>query len=222
MIYAYDIETGPLPDEMLLPTMPTFYPAKNLVNPDKIAAAIDEKQRKWFRDAALRPETGMIYGIGLKSDKEEKIFSDGANEKTLENERKDIEDFFMFVETHHTSATFVGWNSNDFDIPFIVMRAVFHKLPIPPSFFLGGNYGSTGKQFKDLHAETAFGSFDRKKNKRSLKMTSIAFGYGGKDDTGKFFSEVWKTNREEADAYLQNDLRITLAIGNRMRESGLV
>jgi len=128
----------------------------------------------------------------------------------------------MFVETHHTDATFVGFNSNDFDIPFIVMRAVYHKLKIPPSFFTGGNYGGAGKQFRDLHQVTEFGSFDRRKNKRSLRNTSVAFGYGDKSDVGKFFADTWKENRVEADEYLKQDLKITLDIANRLRESGLL
>jgi len=221
-LYAYDIETGALPDEILLPVMPKFYAPKNYTKEDKIADAIDAKQRAWFRDAALRPETGMIYAIGIKSDKTETIISHGETTKTLADERKDLEAFFMFVETHHTDATFVGFNSNDFDIPFIVMRAVYHKLKIPPSFFTGGNYGGAGKQFRDLHQVTEFGSFDRRKNKRSLRNTSVAFGYGDKSDVGKFFADTWKENRVEADEYLKQDLKITLDIANRLRESGLL
>lgn len=221
-LYAYDIETGALPDEYLLPIMPKFYAPKNYTKQDKIAAAIDEKQRKWFRDAALKPETGMVYAIGIKSDKEESIISNGEVTKTLADERNDLEKFFMFVENHHTDSMFVGFNTNDFDIPFIVMRAVYHKIKVPPSFYSGGHYGGAGKQFRDLHNETAFGSFDRKKNKRSLRNTSVALGYGDKSDVGKFFSDVWKENRMEADEYLRNDLKITLDLANRLRESGLL
>lgn len=222
-IYAYDIETGALPDELLLPIMPKFQGnVKTTKDPDKLAAQADEKQRKWFRDAALKPETGMVYAIGVKSDKDETLFSAGESIKTLEDERKDLEEFFMFIETHHTDALFAGFNTNDFDIPFLIMRAVFHKIQIPPSLYTGGHYGTVGRQFRDLHNETAFGSFDRKKNKRSLRNTSLALGYNDKSDVGKFYADVWKENRVEADEYLRNDLKITLDIANRLRESGLL
>lgn len=221
-LYAYDIETGPLPDELLLPVMPSFAGRKGTKDPDKIAGQVDEKQRAWFRDAALRPETGMIYAIGIKTDTEEKLISHGEGIKSLEDERKDIEEFFMFVETHHTDAMFVGYNTNNFDVPFIVMRAVYHKIKVPPSFFSGGHYASAGKQFRDLMEMTAFGSYERKRERRSLRNLSVSLGYNDKSDVGKFYAETWRESRFEADEYLRNDLKITLDIANRLRESGLL
>jgi len=221
-LYAYDIETGPAHDEFLLPIIPKFKAPSTWKDPDKIAANIDEQQRKWVGNAALAPETGMVYGIGVKSEKTTDIFSRGDKEKTLEDEKDDIMRFFQFIETHHTNATFIGWNTNDFDIPFLVGRAVFHSLRVPPAFYTGGSYGSGGKQFRDLCIEACYGSYERKRKKVSLQKMAVALGVGDKDGTGKFYAEVWRENRDEAIAYLENDLQLTLAIGNKMRLTGIL
>lgn len=221
-LYAFDIETGPTLDEFLLPIIPTFKAPSNWKDPNKINDNIAEQQRKWVGKAALSPETGMVYGIGVLAGEKASIFSKGDKEKTLADEKDDIQRFFQFVESHHTNATFVGWNTNDFDIPFLVGRAVFHGITIPPSFYTGGNWGGGGKQFRDLCIECSYGSYDRKRQKVSLQRMAVALGLGDKSDIGKFFAEVWRENREEAITYLENDLKLTMAIGNKMRAAGIL
>lgn len=221
-LYAYDIETGPTLDEYLLPIIPRFKAPANWKDQNKISDNIAEQQRKWVGKAALTPETGMVYGIGVMSSKEKAVFSRGDKEKTLADEKDDIRRFFQFIETHHANATFIGWNTNDFDIPFLVGRAIFHGIPVPPSFYTGGSYGSAGKQFRDLCVECAFGSYERKRKKPSLQSVAVGLGVGDKSDIGKFYAEVWRENREEAITYLENDLKLTLAIGNKMRAVGIL
>lgn len=221
-LYAYDIETGPTLDEYLLPIIPKFKAPSNWKDQNKINDNIAEQQRKWVGKAALSPETGMVYGIGVMSSKENAVFSRGDKEKTLADEKDDIQKFFEFIDRKQDNATFVGWNTNDFDIPFLVGRALFHGIPIPPAFYTGGSYGSGGRQFRDLCIECSFGSYERKRQKVSLQRMAVALGIGDKSDIGKFYAEVWRENREEAITYLENDLKLTLAIGNKMRAVGIL
>ena len=62
----FDIETGPLPDEILDEIEPVHSPPKTLKDPEKIRQSIAEKARIWRSKAALSPLTGQVLAIGIR------------------------------------------------------------------------------------------------------------------------------------------------------------
>ena len=56
----FDIETGPLPTDVLKNRIPAFKAPGNWKDADKIEANIQEQERKWFDRAALDAQTGQV------------------------------------------------------------------------------------------------------------------------------------------------------------------
>lgn len=226
-LYAWDIETGPQPEHKLLDIMPSFSGRKWTKDPDKIEEQRAEKMAQWFRDAALKPETGMVMAIGIQGEGDQpSIVSHGEGDKTLADEKADIEAFFSLLEQHHKndqSAAYVGYKTHEFDIPFICVRAVFHGIHIPHSFMSRG-YAMAGKQFHDIHQIMSFGSYERKRQsvKGGLNTIAQGLGVGAKNGDGAYYAQLWKEDRWQADHYLENDLKMTLGIALKLRDAGMV
>jgi len=201
----FDIETGPLPDEILNEIEPVFEPPKTLKDPEKIRQAIAEKARGWRSKAALSPLTGQVLAIGLR-----KL---GKTQFLLGDEKKMLRKFWkIFLTTQ--PAEWVGHNCNSFDVPFLVRRSWFHSIKIPPKVmgFRGPNY----EKFTDTMVAWGCGAYGPE-GRISLDNFAKYLGVGEKNGSGEHFAEMIQVNEKEALEYLENDLILTQKIFTKIK-----
>ena len=236
----FDIETAGIRDaalalaepfkpfEPLPPFDPKAVKTGNLKDPDKIAAKIRaeeeaypqrakeheaayekariEYQAKIVSRAALNALTGRVVAIGIIGDNCARILSGG--------EKEILTEFWTLFAT--TTTPFVGWNSNNFDVPFLMRRSWALGVVAPNVY--QGRY--LDKRFIDLMEVFACGEYGYK-----AKLDDVAhfLGAEGKYDggcTGETFAQMWESgdlaDREMARAYLQADLNATKAIAEKL------
>ena len=201
----FDIETGPLPDEVLDLVEPVHEPPKTLKDPEKIRQAVADKARKWRDKAALSPLTGEVLAIGVRKE--------GETTFLLGPEVQILKDFWnVFLSSQ--PAEWVGHNSSAFDIPFLVKRSWFHAIKMPPRVmgFRGPNY----EKFTDTMVAWGCGAYGPE-GRISLDNFAKYLGVGQKNGSGEHFAELYKVNREEALEYLENDLILTEKIFNKIK-----
>tara|TARA_R110000824_G_scaffold401783_1_gene616203 strand:- start:26035 stop:26679 length:645 start_codon:yes stop_codon:yes gene_type:complete len=213
MKYTYfDIETGPLPDAELLQMIKPFDASEvklgNIKDPDKIAAKIHEREINHFADArdkaALSPLTGRVLAIGLLT---------GLDEDCLDSSEASILENF-WRRFRNSTNYFIGFNSNTFDLPFLIKRSWKHNVLVPLSV-RDGRYWS--KRFIDLRDTWQLG--DRQAS-GSLDRICCHFGLEGKNGNGKDFARLFELDKELALDYLRNDLRMTREVAERMNGVG--
>jgi uncharacterized protein YprB with RNaseH-like and TPR domain len=207
----FDIETGPLPENELAALLPRFDPAEvktgNIKDPDKIAAKIAEAETNHKRDfierAALDPLTGRVIAIGLLDSESGKFDVIGHDD-----EAKTLGEFWeaCLGEMGRTNQM-VGFNSSQFDLPFLFRRSWKHRVQIP----LGirrGRYWS--EEMIDLREGWQLGD---RMARGSLDAIAKHLGVGEKNGEGKEFARLWAEDRAKAVAYLRNDLELTAKVG---------
>ena len=201
----FDIETGPLPDEILDEIEPVHSAPKTLKDPEKIRQALSEKARTWRSKAALSPLTGQVLAVGIRK-QGETTFLIGPEHQIL----KDLWSIFLATQP----AEWVGHNSNSFDIPFLVRRSWFHSVWIPPKVmgFRGPNY----ERFTDTMTSWGCGSYGPE-GRISLDNFAKFLGVGAKTGSGEHFAELFKVNETEALQYLENDLILTEKIFEKIK-----
>jgi hypothetical protein len=122
----FDLETVVNPDAIAM--LPEQKAAKNIKDPVKIAAAIEEKTAEVIDMAALDSDLGQIvavtYQVGLTGEPVvHTVGIDGFTERTV------IQDFwFAYAQCNGLS---VGYNTLSFDFPYILKRSF--DLQIPPT-----------------------------------------------------------------------------------------
>jgi len=222
---VFDIETGPLPESELAAVMPPFDPAEvktgNLKDPEKVAAKIAEAevnhQRDFFDKAALDPLTGRVVAIGVM------VFdADGGDGPDFskagrffiighDDEARTLREFWD--GTHGEMGRMnpmIGFNIFGFDLPFLFRRSWKHRVPIP--FGLRrGRYWSD--QLVDLRDGWQLGD---RQARGSLDTIARHLGVGAKNGDGKAFAELWRSDRQQAEAYLLNDLKLTAKIAHAL------
>ncbi len=201
---VWDVETAPLPASYLDMIAPEFEAQSNLVDPVKIAASIAKKKAEWMDRAALDPTTGKVLAIGMIDLDGSRIILDGAgDEATLLTEWEKI-------TSRYKAECFVGFSVKSFDCPFLVKRA--WKLGVKPFLRPGVNLRYL-ENWIDLRETWQMG--DRQAH-GSLDYISKFFGVGSKNGSGADFAALWSSDRPAAEAYLKNDLDLTLAIAMKM------
>ena len=131
----YDIETGPLPEVELAALVPPFDPAEvktgNLKDPDKIAAKLAEAevnhQRDFFGKAALDPLTGRVVAVGL-------LYPDSGEFAVIghDDEAATLREFWQATKGEMGRINqMAGFNSNAFDLPFLIRRSWRHRVAVP-------------------------------------------------------------------------------------------
>ena len=239
--FVFDAETGPLPWDaikslyVLPPPLPLWDDSMckmgNLKEPskraEKLAAtkadyqttlteekAVRELHRtKWASEAALSPVTGTVLAIGFRTDSKSVIVgADGETEPEI------LEAFWQVFRKHGATGWFVGYCSNTFDFPFIVWRSYFHSIEVPAAA-----WDKTGRYpaycFVDLVDRLPKRGF----SDESRKLTDICkwLGIGQKPEgiDGGDFARLWAgdtESRQQALAYLENDLLLTWKLAERM------
>jgi predicted PolB exonuclease-like 3'-5' exonuclease len=216
----FDIETGPQPREDIAHLLPAFNPDEvklgNLKDEEKIKEklrAAEEKHRSdFFDNAALSPVTGKVICIGV-------IIRDWVNKDVRlvlgdrdEGEATIIKMFWQTISGYGGAMhQVVGFNSNSFDLPFLIKRSWYHNISVPP-YIRDGKWWS--KKCVDLRDDWTFGD-----SRTPGKLDDILkfLGLQGKNGSGKEFAALWENNREQALAYINNDIEQTKNLHDRIR-----
>lgn len=193
-IAVFDIETGPLPDDQLI--KPDFHAPKNYIDPAKIAAYIQECQRKYMEGLALSPLSGQVLVIGI-------LDNDGFRAITG-TEKEILGQFWRYAESVVIgSGQLVGFDSNRFDLPFLFRRSWYHHMK-PSPILRAGRYWSP--HCVDVREMWQLGNREAEGN---LDMVSRFLGGKGKTGDGAEFAGLWAEDKEKALEYLHNDLEQT-------------
>lgn len=206
-----DIETTSQPEEKLRAIMPAFEAPANYKTAEAIAKAIAEKQAAFIERAALDATTGEIVAIGMRYGADGKACIDTvAPDRTEERMLRNFWDAFgAHVAAGHQ---FIGFNIARFDVPYLIRRSWIHSLRILPNLYRGRYLNPD--IFTDLAEVWSMGSRDEY---ISLRRLAEALDVGTKnDENSKGFGALLLSNRAEAIAHLENDLRLTEAVANRL------
>lgn len=240
---VFDAETGPLPDELLLPLVPPFDetveefdPAKVKLGNLKDKAKIEEKiaaaratheaiiatmgDRKeahvkdFIEKAALSPITGRVLAVGYKSDS--RIIINALGDFDMDDERDLLECFWHQVRASMKDGTsMAGWNIFGFDLPFFVRRS-WHLGVEVPEIRKGRYYHPIFIDLMEIWTCGVRGGFAKlDEAARFLTDLSKPDGIDGGDFARLFFG----TDEEKQTAlnYLRNDLDMTWAVAQAMQ-----
>lgn len=220
--WIVDIETGPLAEQELAAMLPAFDPAEVKVGnlgPEKAAQKVAEaeaaQRRECFRKAALDPLTGRVLAIGmleLETDEAVILGDDSATAPGTEAAERDV--LGQFWERLRGDGgrvhAVVGFNSHQFDLPFLVRRSWKHGVPVPLGVRRGRYWND---QFVDLREWWQLGD---RQARGSLDAVARHLGVGEKTGRGADFARLWWEDRAMAEAYLENDLRLTLKVAQAL------
>jgi hypothetical protein len=160
--------------------------------------------------AALSASSGQVLAIGYKSDKASAVdHIDDLGERALL-----VRFWDKYEKVRKSERCMVGFNSREFDIPYIAQRSVILGVAIPKTLIQNDRYQD--KTFIDLRDRWGFGA----KPSGSLDLICKACGLDGKPEgvSGAHFSELYHNpdTRQEAIEYLLNDLDITYELAERL------
>lgn len=109
----------------------------------------------------------------------------------------------VFASLHSAGAKLVGFNTQGFDLPFLIRRSWHHGISIPRTLMSGGKYWSD--TIIDLMIVWRCGGY---KDFISLDNLSKFLKVGAKNGNGEHFAVLWNKDRDAAVAYLKNDVRL--------------
>ena len=206
----FDIETGPESDEVLALMEPEFTAPANYKDPFKIAEKVEEQREAWRSKAALCATTGRVLAIGIADKEGVELLSVNDEPDDIVTEKDIIKEFWQIACPHGKWQCLIGFNSNRFDIPFLVRRSYKLRISVP-SGVTNGRY--LNGRFIDLIEAWKVGDYQA-----SISLDRLAkhLGCGAKNGSGADFAELLKTDRESALEYLKNDIRMTQAVAERM------
>lgn len=203
----FDIETGPAPIDEIEAVMPEFFAPGNLKDPAKIEAAIEKKRTEFVEKAALSPLTGRVLAIGA-------VFTDLTDNPEYQVVCGDSEQHMIswFWDRVEDSREIIGFNSNHFDVPFMIRRSWALGIDVPIDMV--DKWGRIERGFSlDLMDTWRLG--DRMLF-TSLDTIAKFFGVGEKTGDGAQFADLLKIDEEAALEYLENDVQLTYRIAKRM------
>jgi hypothetical protein len=160
---------------------------------------------KFKEDAALDATTGRVVAIGLRFQAATNIIDcDG------DKEEDGIHCFWAYVAyCLRENIPMIGWNSNGFDLPFLVRRSWILGIPIPFGVRQGRYWSPL---FIDL---MRVWGFDQPGQFAKLDVVAKALGLEGKVEevdgvavSGATFYQLWRENRAVAETYLLQDIAL--------------
>lgn len=201
----WDIETAPRPLAEIESLAPEFSAPDNYKDPVKIANYITERKADWLDKAALSPLTGSIVAIGY--------VTDGQFIDSITDEATMLRSLWATVQQgEYGSHAMVGFNTSRFDVQFCVKRSWLLNVPVPRNI-MKGRYVNDAI-FTDLAEVWSCGNHGEY---ASLKTLARYFGIGDKDESqSEHFGKLLLNNLAEAIRHLENDLRLTEAIADRL------
>jgi len=210
----FDIETESLTSEELLIRQPRFEARANIKDPTKIEADIEAKKKAWAQKAALDPYRGRVVAIGYSRDDGDIICEHYNGNK--DKEREIIDDFWELYK-HEVNHFLCGFNILNFDIPFLIRRSFAIGVRVPKCVNGVFNFASTngrrmGQRFLDLMDFWRLGNYQ---DRISLSNFAIHCGLAPKEQSGKEFAGLLRTDTKAAMRYLKNDVALVRSIYNR-------
>jgi hypothetical protein len=202
-----DIETAGLPNaaDYLEPVMA----AKNLKDPEKIRADIEQRTADRDSKLALDWNVGRIVGVGWWTEE------GGIEIRTCPFEIHEAEYLATFWrECRHR--TIVGFNVKGFDLPFLIQRSRYLGVKYPMLDL--GKYSRRG--VIDLFLDLTFnqGTYDAGAMRRTLKAFCRRFGIAVDDETtGADMPRLFEAGEFDAiAAHLRSDVEATVALAQRL------
>jgi hypothetical protein len=104
----------------------------------------------------------------------------------------------------------IGFNIFNFDLPFLIRRSWKHRVPVPFGLRRGRYWND---RFVDLRECWQLGD---RQARGSLDSIARHLGVGAKNGEGKAFAELWQTDRQQAEAYLRNDVELTAKVAHAL------
>jgi uncharacterized protein len=156
----------------------------------------------------LNPIDSKIIAIGIRYDKEDKIFLD-------EDEKKLLTSFWeewKKIKEDNPNMTIVGFNINNFDMPFLVSRSFINNVEIVPF---------TLKYILDVREKLNAYRYGKTKGKLSdygKAMNLELLDMEGSDVARLCKEKDWET----LTTYLKKDLEITDEIFKRLKETNII
>jgi len=204
----FDIETTANPDALQL--MPDPKAPANLKDPEKIAAAIEEKKRELVEMAALDPDYGRLLSIGFSTGDEVAVMLNEAvfpgHDYAIPEEDM-LKRFWMVLQS--CGGACVGYNILSFDLPYLMRRsmALGVKLPFVPMLAKFRTDPVT-----DLMAILYNWGGDRYKPLKTVALLyGLENGAGGIDG-----SQVAGLDAETLVRYQVSDVRLVMQLYQRM------
>ena len=202
-----DIETCGLPNaaDFLEPVQA----AKNLKDPEKVKADIQQKTAERLEKLALDWNVGRIAAFGYWTEDcavRVDICPDEASEARA------LRDFWMAAKHR----TIVGFNIKGFDLRFLVQRSRYLGVTYPQLDF--SKYSRKGVE--DLYLLLTFGdgTYDQGAMRRTLHAFCKRFGIpvedsiSGKDIPALVAAGEW----EKVAAHVESDVTLTVALARRL------
>ena len=182
-VIIFDIETGPVDQNELIRMMPEFEAPSNYSKPDTIKSYLIKKKEEYLNGdgAALSALTGEVLAIGYcEYDTETKERSETKIIEGVESEI--LKEFWDIISDKNA---IVGFNSNYFDIPFLMRRSWKNNVNTP-TILQNGKYIDI--KFVDLINIWSCGA------PQKIKLDTLAkfLNVGGKNGDGALFSEIYK------------------------------
>lgn len=164
--------------------------------------------------AALSAITGRVLSIGYRAVNDDLTVSsfidciNGPDGTTARTEADLLKLFWIRYESNRKAdRNLVGFNSREFDVPFMAQRSVILNVPVPKTLIQNERY--LCKTFVDLRDRWSFGA----KPSGGLDLICKACGLDGKPDgvKGSHFADLFHNSETRAQAidYHLNDLKIT-------------
>jgi len=201
-----DLETAGLPNA--IDFLEPVQPAKNLKDPAKIAADVEQRTAERFEKLALDWNVGRIVAIGSWTETQTRCTAlpDEATERAA------IAQFWQ--DARHR--TIVGFNIKGFDLRFLVQRSRYLGVPYPVLDF--SKYSRKG--ITDLYLELTFGdgTYDQGCMRRTLKAFCRRFGIpvldpiDGKEVPALVAAGDW----DAVQTHVSHDLHLTVALAERL------
>jgi hypothetical protein len=204
---VFDIETCGLPNaaDYLEPVQP----AKNLKDPEKVKADIEQRTAERDAKLALDWNVGRIVAMGWWTER------GGTSVMVCEDEQAEAFalDTFWALARHRTM---VGFAVKQFDLRYMVQRSRLLEVPYP-SLDLG-KYSRKG--IADLYLDLTFneGTYDQGAMRRTLKAFAKRFGIPVNDDVqgADIPALVAAGQWDQVVAHVTSDVEITLALARKL------
>lgn len=179
------------------------------------SSLVGAEDRYWssiVEKAALSAITGQVVAIGYKSVKKVSIHGQGENNHS---EISILNEFWKIYQVfREKSRKIVGFNINEFDIPFVVQRSIVLGVPVPKCLFNQGKY--LDSLFVDLRKVWGAGKWNADGSLDAI-CKACRIGKKTEDVKGADFASLWMNaeTRPKAREYLLNDLEMTWALADR-------
>lgn len=182
--------------------------AKNLRDPEKIAADIERRQRDQIERAGLYPWTARVVALGMLDT------TYGAETiwvcRTEDDEADALRGFWRAVEDERFVKPIIGFNHRTFDLPVLLARSLLLGVPAPAL-----NLDRYRTPHIDLMEKlTYYGAIPP----RSLKWFARRFGLpvedaiSGADIAGLVAAQDWPA----VAAHCRSDIRLTWELAKRL------